>query len=168
MRPRAIVAIDKGETMATTVTHLSAARPDGTSRAPASALAVIREIERRLAACLREGTRASLDLMQLAALPAELGLLRQIMGDGVVRAEVGNRGGSLVRETAIPCVWWVTHRDESGQTLAEFIEIADTPPLLAGDCHDIPAGLRLLAQRSAVLAPPAPPKTSISTQGRPS
>lgn len=140
--------------MANTVTELSDVRPGAPSRTPASALAVVREIERRLASCLREGIRASLDLGPLAAIPAELGLLRQILGDGVIRAEVGNRGGSMVRETAIPCVWWVTHRDESGQARAEFIEIADTPPILAGDSHDIPAGLRLLAQRSAVLAPP--------------
>jgi hydrogenase-1 operon protein HyaF len=53
-----------------------------------------------------------------------------------------------VRETQYPGVWWVTHRNELKETVAELIEVCEVPAILRAPVEDAAAGLeRLQATR---------------------
>jgi hydrogenase-1 operon protein HyaF len=54
-----------------------------------------------------------------------------------------------VRETAIPGIWWISHKNADDDILTEFIEITRLPAILqtqAEDLHEAPARLRLILQ----------------------
>ncbi len=55
---------------------------------------------------------------------------------------------------AVPCVWWISHRDFDGSRQGEFIEIAEVPDLLRSDRQCIQKGLAELRVRSAQLDTP--------------
>lgn len=133
--------------------------------ASAVVMALLSEIEAKLDVLAQAGEDASIDLRWLARMPQELALLREALGVGEVSATVSNIGSSLVQETAVPCVWWVSHRNEAGGLLGEFVEITEVPDLLRSDRLSIPQGLADLRVRCAQLPTPAPlsPKTEGNT-----
>ena len=117
-------------------------------------LAILAEIEAKLDALVNAGEDATIDLRCLAGMPAELELLRQTLGQGEVAATVATVGATLAQETAVPCVWWVSHRDADGGRLGEFVEIAEVPDLLRSDRLSIAPGLASLRARCARLDTP--------------
>jgi hydrogenase-1 operon protein HyaF len=117
-------------------------------------LAILAEIETKLDALVGEGKDSTIDLRCLIGMPAELDLLRQILGQGEVAATVTTVGATLAQETAVPCVWWISHRDLDGGNLGEFVEITEVPDLLRSDCFSIAQGLAGLRIRCARLDTP--------------
>jgi hypothetical protein len=119
-------------------------------------LALLNEIEAKLNALVSEGEDSSIDLRWLIGMPHDIGRLREILGEGEVSATINNIGTTLIQETAVPCVWWVSHRDFDGARLGEFVEIAEVPGLLLSDRHSIQKGLAELRIRCAQVDKPNP------------
>lgn len=115
--------------------------------------AVLAEIRGHLAALAERGTTAAIDLLALPLSDADRAWLRETLGRGEVRAEVDAAGVSEVQETGIAGVWWVTHRNADGQSVAELIEITLLPDILRASAADAAqAGERL----ERILAESAP------------
>lgn len=127
------------------------------------ALALLGEIEAKLEALAKDGEESSLDLCWLRGMPADLALLRDTLGQGEVSATISTIGSSQVQETAVPCVWWISHHDHDGSRLGEFIEIAECPDLLRSDRLSIPQGLANLRVRCAQLPKPHPSSSQSSS-----
>lgn len=114
-------------------------------------LALLTEIEAKLERLVLEGLDSTIDVRWLIGMPSEFELLRETLGRGEVSASIADIGGSLVQETVLPCVWWVSHRDRDGRQLGEFLEITDIPELLRSDRTAIPRGMAELRARRALL-----------------
>lgn len=87
---------------------------------------------------------SSIDLTALPLTPADLDWLREKLGQGEVRITLDANGESSLDETACPGVWWVTHRNEQGVTLAQFLEVAFVPELVRAQAEDVKIGSEYL------------------------
>lgn len=101
----------------------------------------IRHALRRLADG-QDGT--AIDLYRLPLAPGEERRIEALLGTGEVRAELDSLGPTLVQETAIPGVWFVTHRNTEDTVVARLIEVTRMPELLKSQQADIEHGLRKL------------------------
>jgi hydrogenase-1 operon protein HyaF len=129
---------------------------ESTSDGPTNSivLALLSEIEAKLDALVSQGEDSSIDLRWLIGMPNDIGRLREVLGEGEVSATINNIGITLIQETAVPCVWWVSHRDFDGGRLGEFVEITEVPGLLRSDRLSIQRGLAELRIRSAQIDKP--------------
>jgi hydrogenase-1 operon protein HyaF len=89
-----------------------------------------------------EGT--VIDLRSLPLAPGEEERLNALLGKGEVCAEVDALGPTVVQETLFPGVWFITHCNAEGATVARFIEVTRIPELLMSQQEDIDAGIRRL------------------------
>ncbi len=80
-------------------------------------------------------------------------ILESTLGKGEVSAEIHALGATRIRETAIHGVWWVSHCNSGDEVVAEFIEIAHFPAILAAPEEDILEGL--LQLRAALAEMPS-------------
>ncbi|MGF1659060.1 MAG: hydrogenase expression/formation C-terminal domain-containing protein [Rubrimonas sp.] len=115
--------------------------------------AVLAEVLEHLrAVAAGEDDRRIVTLRGLPIGPEDYHALRAALGTGEARVEV--RVGGLVeaQETSVSGVWWVKNCNPEGAVLAEEIEIATAPLILAADMGDIRAGAEALAQRLAARA----------------
>lgn len=92
---------------------------------------------------------AAIDLRSLPMSPQDRTALQQLLGQGEVQASVNAGGVSSIRETRISGVWWVEHRDDRGELIAELIEVTRVPEILASAPDEIAAGARELRSRIA-------------------
>ena len=76
------------------------------------------------------GAPGAIDLRALPLSPGDLAWLRETLGRGEVNATIEAAGPSSIEETGFPCVWWVTHRNATGQIVAELIEVAMAPEIV--------------------------------------
>lgn len=137
--------------------------PEGPAYAVVYAL--LNEIETKLAELVSHGEESTIDLSLLKGMPHEFDVLRKTLGEGEVSATITNIGDSVVQETAVPCVWWVTHRDYDGSRKGEFIEIAEVPDLLRSDLLTVQKGLAELRIRTAQIDTPSPFSSMSPTLG---
>jgi len=105
------------------------------------AAAVLREIATLLERLATRGEEGSLDLKSLPLSPADRSWLRQRLGQGEVSISLAAGGTSRIEETGLPGVWWVEHRDEAGNPIGEFVEVARVPAIVPAHPDDISAGL---------------------------
>ena len=101
----------------------------------------IAELGRRM---LTTGESAAIDLRALPLTPADLDWLRETLGQGQVMATLEAEGESSLSETVCPGVWWVTHHNEHGAVVSEFIEVTLVPELLKAHPDDVKIGLEHL------------------------
>lgn len=101
---------------------------------------LLREIADMLRRLLDASESSAIDLSALPLNPADLDWLREKLGQGEVAAHVQANGESTFDETACPGVWWVTHRNEHGAVVTQFIEVAYVPELLKAHPDDVAAG----------------------------
>ena len=92
--------------------------------------ALLYEVAGRLERLAETGEADAIDLASLPLNPADRERLEQALGTGEVDATLSVDGISHIRETAIPGVWWVEHRDAGGSVTADLIEIARIPEIL--------------------------------------
>jgi hydrogenase-1 operon protein HyaF len=97
---------------------------------------------------------AAIDLRSLPMSPQDRTELQRVLGEGEVQATVNAGGLSSIRETRISGVWWVEHRDDRGELIAELIEVTRVPEILASAPDEIAAGARELRSRIAGAAAP--------------
>ena len=102
-----------------------------------NALPILNEIRHALARLLESGETSVIDLGALPMGPQDEVQLLAALGEGEVEATINAGGPSSVRETAFHGVWLLTHRNEAGETLARFIEVAFVPELLMSQAEDV-------------------------------
>lgn len=106
-----------------------------------NAEALVKEIETLLDSLLRTGEGGTIDLRSLPLSAPDREALRARLGQGEVDIRMDLGGLSSIRETGVPGVWWIAHRDPAGQLVSEFIEVAYSPDLIAVDPDDVESGL---------------------------
>jgi hydrogenase-1 operon protein HyaF len=113
--------------------------------------ALLREIEALLAELVASGRHGRIDLRSLPLLPGDDARLAALLGNGEVDAAIQAMGGTRVRETGVAGVWWVTHANADGETVAEFVEVTLVPEMLKTHPQDARTGLARLRERLAEL-----------------
>ena len=105
---------------------------------------LLHEVRHALTRLLEVGEPSCIDLRALPMGPGDEAALDEILGIGEVAASVSALGSSNVLETSFPGVWVVTHRNEDGQIMSRFIEVAFVPKILASQIPDIQEGCERL------------------------
>lgn len=114
-----------------------------------NALPLVHEIATHLERFIRDGTPTAIDLRALPMGPGDHQHLRELLGEGEVRAQLDALGNSEIRETGVAGVWWITHRNASSEVIAELIEITDCPDILRTQHGDLQDALVTLRERLA-------------------
>lgn len=109
-----------------------------------NALPLLHEIRHALIRLLESGEPTCIDLRALPMGPGDEVALEAALGIGEVEVTLNTLGPSSVVETAYPGVWLVTHRNEDGQTLSRFVEVAFVPAILESAESDVMTGLMRL------------------------
>jgi hydrogenase-1 operon protein HyaF len=105
---------------------------------------LLREIAELLQRLILSNEPSAIDLRALPLTPADLDWLREALGHGQVVATLDAEGESTLSETDCPGVWWVTHHNENGAVVSEFIEVTFIPELLKAHPEDVKIGLERL------------------------
>ena len=105
---------------------------------------LLRELLTGVRRLLSDAEPSSIDLTALPLTPADLDWLRDKLGQGEVHITLDANGESTLDETACPGVWWVTHRNEQGAVIAQFLEVAFVPELVRAQAGDIKIGSEYL------------------------
>jgi HupH hydrogenase expression protein, C-terminal conserved region len=113
---------------------------------------LLHEIASLLCDLVESGKSSSIDLRSLPLLPGDYGKLKDVLGQGEVRATLEALGATHVRETAIHGVWWVTHYNSDETVVAEFIEVTTIPEILRTHPADARVGLDRLRSRLCLAA----------------
>lgn len=98
---------------------------------------LLHEIRHALARLAAGEPGTTIDLRSLPLARGEEERLETILGEGEVRAELHSLGSTVVRETAYPGVWLVTHRNADDAVVARFIEVTRMPDILMSQQQDI-------------------------------
>jgi hydrogenase-1 operon protein HyaF len=98
----------------------------------------------------------AIDLRSLPMSPQDRSELQRALGEGEVQATVNAEGLSHIRETQFSGIWWIEHRDRTGELIAELIEVTHVPQILASASDEIAAGAQALRARivTVVTTPP--------------
>lgn len=105
---------------------------------------LLQEIAELVRCLLDSGISSAIDMRALPLTSADLEWLRLTLGQGQVMATLEAEGESSLTETVCPGVWWVTHHNEQGSVVSEFIEVAFVPELLKAHPDDVKIGLEHL------------------------
>ncbi len=135
---------------------------------PLNALAILEQIDSMLDALAASGKADGIDLGHSPLTPEDHRFLTQILGRGEVRAELDSLGRSEIRETAVPGVWWLTHRNQDGKVLGEFIEVTSCPEILITPREEIASArsaLRTRLRQRTVVADPADTARRLEAMG---
>jgi hydrogenase-1 operon protein HyaF len=125
------------------------AEPGLAAPRPGNAQALLHEMLRLLQGLHARGEGGSIDLRSVPLTVDDLANLRAVLGTGAVDARVEALGESRACETRFPGIWWVTHRNEAGETVAEAIEICAIPAILCTPVDDMADGAERLRQALA-------------------
>ena len=118
----------------------------------ANVMAILYEITDLMHALLEKGEADSIDLRSLPLLPGEYEALKLILGEGEVSVRLETFGLTEIYETGLTGVWWVSHDDENGERLAEFIEVTRIPEIIKSDRSEIQSACSALQQQLSELA----------------
>jgi len=108
---------------------------------------LLHEIRHALERLADTGEPTAIDLRGIPLGPGEEDALENALGEGEVTATLDALGPSVVRETAIPGVWMVTHRNVNDEISGRFIEITKMPAILESQDVDILRGIAELGER---------------------
>jgi hydrogenase-1 operon protein HyaF len=116
--------------------------------------AILTELVRLLDQLAAKDIPAAIDLRSLPLSPYDRTELERALGNGEVEASVNAEGVSTLRETRISGVWWVEHRDAHGELIAELLEVARVPEILASASDEIAAAAQALRERLSLALRP--------------
>ncbi len=121
------------------------------SNSPSAALTlpILSRIEAMLGALVDTGQTDTIDLRREPLNPEDHAHLKELLGEGEVRALLYCHGLTCVQETAVSGVWWITHFDKDDNLQGEFIEVTTCPQMLMTSAEDLRSGQRLLHTRIA-------------------
>ncbi|HEY0721425.1 MAG TPA: hydrogenase expression/formation C-terminal domain-containing protein [Gammaproteobacteria bacterium] len=125
-----------------------------------NAQALLHEIVSLLKGLLERDEPAHIDLRALPLTHQDYTMLQETLGEGEISAEVRNLGVTLIRESGVAGVWWVTHYNEEEDVIGEFLEIAFCPEGLIAELESVEEGVAALQARLVELE-------YLSKKGRP-
>lgn len=108
---------------------------------------LLHEIRHALGRLADTGEPTMIDLRGIPLAPGEEDALERALGEGEVTANLNALGPSVIRETAIPGVWLVTHRNANDEIVGRYIEITKMPAILESQDVDILRGIAELGER---------------------
>lgn len=85
--------------------------------------------------------------------PGDAAELAATLGEGELSAQLEAIGPSTIRETAFPGIWWVTHRNQDDQIIAQFLEVTFMPSILRSQAQDVRDGLETLTSKLSQAVP---------------
>jgi hydrogenase-1 operon protein HyaF len=106
---------------------------------------ILNEVRHALQRLASTGDSTAIDLASIPFGPGERDQLLQTLGDGEIQATLHALGETLIRETAYPGAWVVTHMSPQGMELTTHIEVTRTPSLLSTPQRDIEDAAEALA-----------------------
>jgi len=118
--------------------------PPGEPGLSGNAPPLLRELLERVRRLLDDGESSAIDLSALPLTPADLAWLRDKLGTGEIAVTLHAHGESTLNETGCPGIWWVTHRNEQGAVMSQFIEAAFVPELVKAHPRDVLTGQEYL------------------------
>lgn len=107
--------------------------------------AILRELDAALQALMAHGVQHVIDLSAMPLSLADRRALEKTLGEGELRMDLQALGHSQIRESSLPGIWWVRHEGLDGRLLAEHIEVAAVPAIVAAHASDLAAGRARLA-----------------------
>lgn len=111
------------------------------------ALPLLHELAAMLDTLIESGESNSIDLRRAPLSPEDRTRLAEVLGQGELRARVDCLGPTLVQETTITGVWWITHCDAHDRVLGEFIEVTTCPEILRSSHSEVRSGVTRLRTR---------------------
>src|SRR5512143_738365 len=102
-----------------------------------NAQALLHELVELLKGLLEKEEPGSIDLRALPLTRQDYARLHETLGEGAIRAEVQNLGVTQIQQTGVDGVWWITHYNEEGDAIGEFIEVAYCPEGLIVDIESV-------------------------------
>jgi hydrogenase-1 operon protein HyaF len=118
--------------------------------------AILTEVAAALERLASAGDTALIDLRSLPMSAGDRRELLALLGRGEVTATLDAHGMSTLSETAFAGVWWTLHCDPGGAVIAELLEIALTPPILAANPQDVALAATALRRRIGAVDRGAP------------
>lgn len=109
--------------------------------------AILTELASLLERLAQSAVASAIDLRSLPMSPHDRSELQRALGRGEVVATLSGAGASTLQETGIPGVWWIEHRNDHGELIAELLEVAQVPQILASAPDEIAAAARTLRAR---------------------
>jgi len=116
-------------------------------QATGNVVPLLHEIRHALERLADTGEPTVIDLRSMPLAPGEEDELETTLGEGEVMANMNALGPSVIRETAIPGVWLVTHRNANDEIVGRYIEITKMPAILESQDADILRGIAELGER---------------------
>lgn len=120
-------------------------------------IAVLNELRDLLQTYRQHGSAGSIDLRSLPMFPGDYETLKSSLGEGEINVMINALGPSEIRETAIPGIWWITHKNTENDTIAEFIEVTSLPELIRTPDEDLVDAVEKLEKLITNLAVPENP-----------
>ena len=121
-----------------------------------NALPVLHEIRHALERLAETGEARVIDLNAIPFGPGDEERLLGLLGQGEIEARLNALGITEIRETAVPGVWLVDHRNAEGERLVLHVEIAEVPEILRTQAGDLRDAVATLDARLAAGASPFP------------
>jgi hydrogenase-1 operon protein HyaF len=119
---------------------------EGSERA-AAARNLLHELVELLRKLIEEDEPSHIDLSAMELSEDDYQLLRETLGEGEILAQVTNFGRISVMESGYGGVWWVTHMDDAGQVLSDFLEVSYCPEVLIVESETVTDGRDALQAR---------------------
>ena len=113
--------------------------------------ALLVELATLLDGLVAQNKGGAIDLRSLPMSPRDRSALRTALGKGEVHATFDADGLSELQETGVPGIWWIEHRDRTGELVAELLEVAAVPGILACTRDEITTAPAVLRARIAML-----------------
>ena len=107
---------------------------------------LLNEVRHALQRLLDTGEPTVIDLRSLPLAPGELQTLQDTLGEGEVTATLDALGPSVLQETAIAGVWFVTHRNANDEITGRYLEIVRVPAILEAQDVDMQQGIAALSE----------------------
>ena len=117
------------------------------SRKGAAGQRLLNELLELLQRLIESDEPSHIDLLAMELGEADYALLRETLGEGEIMAQVSNFGRVSVIESGYPGVWWVTHMDDEGQVLSDFLEVSYCPEVLIAETEIVEDGFNALKAR---------------------
>ncbi len=109
--------------------------------------AILSELAGLLSQLVVSGTRGLIDVRSLPMSSEDRAALQDALGVGEIHVTLDAEGPSQIRETTIPGIWWIEHRNRSGEVTSELIEVALVPGILARAPDELVQGVAVLRER---------------------
>ena len=116
--------------------------------------ALLYELLQNMQALLEKEVVSEIDLMTLPLSQQEKQQLEDILGEGEVNISLNTLGLSTIKETGFAGVWWVKHFNEESVLMAEHIQVAYEPPLIAVLANEVKNDTALFEEKLSQLQLP--------------